>query len=96
LSGGFDGHHIADIAHHAYHRGIAARLFADGACFVITQVVASPAILDMLTQVGQGMCKALHLFRLPAEEIKYQAQSSFATDAWQACHLINCFFYETG
>ena len=94
LLGGFDGHHVAYVLHHAHHRSISRRGAAYLAQFRVGYVVAFLAVFDFLFQRGKGIGKCFHGGVILPQQVKHEAHGSLPPDARQFGKFLYGFFQQ--
>ena len=69
---------------------------ADGADFLIGDVVTFPAIANLLAKTNKGVTKLVHFLRRLLEHVQHEAQSSSAANAGQFGKFVYGIFKYSG
>lgn len=96
LLGFFYGHEVADALDHTDGRGIAARVAAHAAQFVVGEVVALPTDAYAFAQGADGFRELFGHRLILLDEMEGQSKGCFSANAGQGGEGFHAFFNEFG
>ena len=92
LACAFDHHHLLDILYDTHCRGIAMRIGTDTAQLAVADVVATLAVLYILSQGYEAFAQALSTIGLLTEQMEHEPQSGLLSHSWQLGKFFYCIF----
>ena len=84
------GHDVLNVLHHTHCCSVSSRVRADRAHLCVADIMADAAIFDVLSDMQNGVSKAVYTaFRL-SQQVQNQAQCRLTANAWQLAELAHC------